>query len=50
MPETDVEIHLLKAAELAHPNLARPRIDVVLKSDEVAHIRFGACSEVDSHG
>jgi hypothetical protein len=41
MPEADVEIrHLLKTAELAHSDSARPRIDVVLKSDETALVRY----------
>jgi hypothetical protein len=41
MPEADVEIrHLLKTAELAHSNPARPRIDVVLKSDKDAPTRY----------
>jgi hypothetical protein len=41
LPEADVEIrHLLKTAELARANSARPRIDVVLKSDEDALFRY----------
>ena len=41
MPEADVEIrHLFKTAELAHANSARLRIDVVLKCDKDAPIRY----------
>ena len=41
MPEADVEIrHLLKTAELSHTNGTRPRIDVVLKDDDAAGLRY----------
>jgi len=41
MPEADVEIrHLLKTSELAHPDSAKPRIDVVLKGDVAATLRY----------
>jgi hypothetical protein len=41
MPEADVEIrHLLKAAELSHRTGMRPRIDVVLKDDDNARLRY----------
>jgi hypothetical protein len=40
LPEADIEIrHLLKTAELAHADLARLRIDVILKCDKNASIR-----------
>lgn len=41
LPEADIEIrHLLKTAELAHSNSARPRIDIILKSDHDASVRY----------
>ena len=41
MPEADVEIrHLLKTAELARPNSERPRIDAVLREDDIAGVRY----------
>jgi hypothetical protein len=41
MPEADVEIrHLLKTAELSHRRDTRPRIDVVLKDDDNAGLRY----------
>ena len=41
LPEADIEVrHLLKTAELAHRDSAPPRIDVVLKSDEAAAMRY----------
>jgi hypothetical protein len=41
MPEADVEIrHLLKTAELSHRRGTRPRIDVVLKDDHSAGLRY----------
>jgi hypothetical protein len=41
MPDADVEIrHLLKTAELSHRIGNRPRIDVVLKDDHRAGLRY----------
>lgn len=41
MPEADVEIrHLLKAAELSHRIGTRPMIDIVLKGDDSAGLRY----------
>lgn len=41
LPEADIEIrHLLKTTELARPTLTRPRIDVILKSDDAASLRY----------
>jgi hypothetical protein len=41
MPEADVEIrHLLKTAQLSHPESAPLRIDVVLKNDDEASLRY----------
>ena len=41
LPEADIEIrHLLKTAELSRPGKSRPRIDVLLKDDPDAPLRY----------